>query len=81
MAACNGVFRKMTIAPELEKHIFKRIDVMQPGDQITDYMNERISYLYYFFDDRNEMVEMAEHMNDMIEVDIEERKNTIVDIF
>ena len=71
MSKCNGIFKSMSIAPELEKHIFQRIDMIQPGEEISDYMNERISYLYYCFEDREELLEMVEKMNDLIKVEVE----------
>ena len=55
--------------PEIQKHIFKTIEVIQPGEAIEDYMNERVAYLYYAYDDQNEMIETVRHMNERITID------------
>lgn len=68
MASRNGTVAGYTIDPEVEKHIFKRIEILKPGDKIEDYMNERVAYLYYTYDSREEAVETVKRMNDLISV-------------
>lgn len=65
----NGVIAGYHVLPELEKHIFKRIDMIHPGERIDNYLNERVAYLYYAFDNREEMDKIARHLNDYAVVD------------
>ena len=69
MATRNGVVKGYTIAPEIEKHIFKKIEILQPGDAINDYMNERVAYIYYKYEDQKEMLDAANHMNEYIHIE------------
>lgn len=68
MATRNGIVKGYTIDPSVQKHIFKTIDILKEGDRLEDYMNERIAYIYYLYDDRNEMVEAATHLNELIKI-------------
>ncbi len=69
MATRNGVVKGYHVDPEIQEHIFKTIEVIQPGEAIEDYMNERVAYLYYAYDDQNEMIETVRHMNERITID------------
>lgn len=70
MAKRNGVVHGYTVPPEIEKHIFKRIEMVQPGGSIRDHMNERVAYLYYRYDDRDEMNREVKTYLDRIQIDI-----------
>ena len=72
MATKNGIVKSCVIPPEIEKHIFKRIDMLKPGDRLNDYMNERIAYIYYTYDSEEEMNAAVAKYNDMIKTEIEE---------
>lgn len=69
MGTHNGVISGYHVAPELESHLFKHIDMMKPGDKITDYLNERVAYLYYAFDTREAIDEIAPRLNELASVD------------
>lgn len=72
MATQNGVVKEYKIAPEIEKHVFKKIEMIAPGEVVKDYMNERIAYIYYEYENLNEMNEAVRHFNEGIEIKFEE---------
>lgn len=71
MATQNGTLKNYTIAPEFEKHIFMKIEVINPGDIIQDYRNEKIAYLYYEYDNAEEMRTEAMNFSEMVKVELE----------
>ena len=71
MVKKNGVIKNYTIEPEFAKHIFMKIEINGPGKEITDYMNQRIAYLYYQYSDGDEMRKAAERFNDMVHIEFE----------
>lgn len=72
MATRNGVVKGYSIDPEVEKHIFKKIEVIHPGGCIRDYMNERVAYIYFIYNDRDEMIRTVSDMNDRIHIEFED---------
>lgn len=71
MATRNGVVKGYTISPELKNHIFKKIDIIPVGGRINDYLNERIAYIYYKYDNYDEAYSTVSHINDLIKIDLE----------
>ena len=71
MATSNGVLQHYSIAHELEKHIFKRIEIIKPGDKINDYLNERIAYIYYTYDLYDEAIKAVSYINQLIDIKME----------
>ncbi|MGN1124123.1 MAG: acetyl-CoA carboxylase biotin carboxylase subunit family protein [Eubacterium sp.] len=69
MATRNGVIKGYTIPPEIEKHIFKKIEMVEPGGSIDDYMNERIAYIYYAYDNYDEALDAVLNMNSRIKIE------------
>ena len=59
------------IDPELKANIFQTIEMMRPGDSISDYMNERVAYIYYTFDSREEIDKIASKLNQLAYVEYE----------
>ena len=55
MAESNGKILDYSINPELSAHVYKEIEMFKIGDEIKDYLNERIKYLFYEFDDMKDM--------------------------
>lgn len=77
MADCSGVVKRYRIPPEIEKHLFKKTEMVQPGGRIGNHRNERIVYLYYTYDSLEEMNEEVIHFNERIEIEMEEEKGRI----
>ena len=71
MADCNGVVKSYHIPEEIEKHLFKKTEMVAPGGRINNYMNERIAYLYYTYDDLEEMNKKVVHFNEQIHIEME----------
>ncbi len=69
MTTRNGTIKGYTIDPEVREHIFQIIDILKPGERINDYMNERVAYIYYKYENREEMMETVRHMNERIHVE------------
>lgn len=71
MADCNGVVKGYKIPDEIEKHLFKKTEIISPGQKVVNYKNERIAYLYYTYDSLEEMNERVIHFNDEIMIEME----------
>lgn len=71
MGCRNGKINGYYIDPGLKKHVFQTIEMMGPGDFITDYMNERVAYIYYTFESREEMDKIALKLNQLAYVEYE----------
>ena len=72
MVRKNGKIAGYTIPEELQKHIFKKIDILKPYEEIDDYMNQRVAYIYYKYDNKEEALDAIKHMNEMIKVEFAE---------
>ena len=69
MVRRNGKIKGYIIPEELQKHIFKIIDILKPYEEIDDYMNQRVAYIYYKYDDKQEALDTIKRMNDIIKVE------------
>lgn len=72
MATRNGKVKGYTIDPSIEKHIFHKIEMIQPGGVIQDYLNERVAYIYYHYDNPEEMNDAVKKFNDLITIEFED---------
>lgn len=72
MADCNGVVKNYRIPQSIEKHLFKKTEMVQPNERIDNCMNERIAYLYYTYDNLEKMNKDVIHFNEWIEIEMEE---------
>ena len=70
MARRNGTLVSYSIDNDFEKHLFNKIVMKNPGDEITNYLNERIAYLYYQYDNIDEMNRDAKVFNDKIKIEL-----------
>lgn len=71
MATRNGTLESYHIPASIQSHLFKKIDIIRPGEAVTDYMNQRISYLYYAYDDQKEMNAATKTFNRQIQIDFQ----------
>lgn len=71
MATQNGILKGYHIPESIQKRLFKKIDMIQPGEEITDYLNQRIAYLYYSYDNPEEMNREVKKYNEQIRIEIE----------
>lgn len=70
MANRNGVYRGTKIPNELMEHVFQYTELFQPGQVVTNYMNERMGYIYYSYSTREELDDAALHFNERIKLSI-----------
>lgn len=68
MAPHNGTIESYEISAEIQKHIFKKIDVLDLDKRIKDNLNERIAYIYYHYDSKKEMVDAVKKFNKDINI-------------
>lgn len=71
MSSQNGKLRNYHIPDKIRNHIFDKIDILKPGDFIKNYLNERISYIYYEYDNKEEMNADVKQYNEWIQIDME----------
>ena len=72
MATKNGIVKNYLIPDEIQSHIFKKIDMIGIGDRINDYLNERIAYIYYSYDNQDKMIEEVKKYNNLIKIELED---------
>lgn len=68
MAPHNGTIESYEISSDIQPHIFKKIDMLSPDKKINDYLNERIAYIYYHYDSKDEMVDAIKCYNSKIKI-------------
>lgn len=68
MATRNGIVDGYAIDDSVKPHIFQTIEILKNGDILEDCLNERVAYIYYAYDNREEIVEAATHFNDLITI-------------
>ena len=72
MAQKNGTLKKVTIPDEIKKHVYKQVELIPVGGKIENYLNERVGYIYYKYDNREQICKAAETFNQQIITEIEE---------
>lgn len=50
-----GIVQGYSIPLEFEKHLYRRIEMLKPGDHLNRPESERIAYLYYQYDSYEEL--------------------------
>ena len=68
MAKRNGTLVSYSIPENIEKHVYKKVEMCAPGEKIENYMNERIAYIFYEYDNLDEMNRAVIEFNDKISV-------------
>ena len=68
MAPHNGKIRRYEIDNSISPHIFKKIDMLGENGAINDYLNERIAYIYYQYENKEEMINAVKNYNNNIKV-------------
>ena len=68
MAKESGCLKLCMFDEKIMRHVFKRIDMVEPGEFIDNPNAERPVYLYYEYDDINLMNEEVSHYNEWTKV-------------
>ena len=66
----NGTLVSCDIEDPIETHLYKRLDMIRPGEKINNYMNERISYLFFDYSDIQEANNEVVRYDDFININI-----------
>ena len=70
MAPKNGTLVSCTIPEDIEKHIYKKVVMCEPGGKIENRMNERIAYIFFEYDSLEEMNRAVVAFNERILVEM-----------
>ena len=67
----NGVIRDIHIPKDYEKFIFDKMILLDVGDEISDYMNQPVGFVFMMFSTASEMNEvlMENYRNDLVIMD------------
>lgn len=70
MAPKSGYVTSYEIPDEIEKHIFKRVDMIPNGGKlyIDDCLKERVAYIFYQYDNVDEMHQAVKKLNEVISI-------------
>lgn len=71
MSTCNGIYKGTIIPEDIMVHVQEYDELFQEGELIENYMSERMGYIYYTYQNRDEMDINAKHFNERIQVLIE----------
>ncbi len=66
MATRNGVYEGMDIPKEIMEHVFEYDELFEKGEKINNFMMERMGYIYYTYDSKEELDKAAKSFNDNI---------------
>ncbi|MCI8584243.1 MAG: ATP-grasp domain-containing protein [Dorea sp.] len=67
----NGILKEYKIDSDIDRHIFKKTEMIQVGEEITNCLNERIVYLYYEYNTSEEMNREVTRFSEGIHMKIE----------
>lgn len=66
----NGVLKSWHVPSSIQSHITKQFIMKEPGDSITDYLNERVAFLHFQYDTYDEMVNSIKEYQQKIVVEL-----------
>ncbi len=70
MAPKNGVVKGYNIPESIASHVYKKVEICPAGSEITNYLNQRIAYIFYEYDSPEEMKCAAAGFNRDISVEM-----------
>ena len=69
----NSHLLNYEIPEEIQSHLFMKIDMLDDTHRmINDHLNQRIAYIYYHYDSKEEMVNAVKNFNRDIKVTFDE---------
>lgn len=71
MADRNGKYMGTEIPEDIMEHVFEYVELYSKGDMLERYLSERLGYLYYKYDTREEIKKAAETFNQRIKINLE----------
>lgn len=70
MSSCNGIYMGTTIPSDIMDHVYKYVELFEKGQRIDNYKNERIGYIYYTYETREELDNAAKSFNQRIRINV-----------
>lgn len=67
----NGILKKWSIPQDIKEHVIEEFIMKQSGDVIEDYLNERVAFLHFAYDDFQQMQDDIKDYYSKINVEIE----------
>lgn len=71
MGSKNGVIKNVKIADEIVNNIYEQFLWWKPGDEITNYMVDKLGVLFLKYDSNEEMINKTNRINELIVVEYE----------
>ena len=71
MSETNGKVVDYQVNENLMSHVYKEIEMLKPGDVIDDCLNQRIKYLFYEYEDIEEMRAFIKNKDNIVNIEIE----------
>jgi hypothetical protein len=68
MSEKNGIYQGVSIPEDIMKHVFQYSELFQKGEKINNHLSERMGYIYYTYDTREEITAAAKSFNDRIKL-------------
>jgi biotin carboxylase len=68
MASSNGKISKIEIAPSIRKNILHKFALRTEGDDIHDFLIDKIGIVFLQFDSMQEMLEKTENIHDLLHI-------------
>lgn len=67
----NGIIKSYQVPEEILKHVYEFVELMKPGEKVTNYQLERIASIFYTYETKEEMDKDAKEFYDKIVVNME----------
>lgn len=71
MSKNSGIIRKLTIDKKITDHVFKKLEMLHVNDKITNPNAERPIYLYYEYEDIENMNREIVQYNDWVTIEVD----------
>ena len=70
MAFSNGTYEGVKIPDKIMEHVVEYDQLLEKGQKIEKYLSERIAYIYYVYDSREQLDKAAKNFNQQIIVSL-----------
>lgn len=64
----NGVLENYEIPEDIKTHVYEQVELIHPGEQITNYKMQRIASFFYVYDSKSEMEKEAQRFHQRVKV-------------
>ena len=71
MADRNGKYMGTEIPEDMMEHVFEYVELYSKGEMLEKYLSERLGYIYYQYDTKEEICQAAMTFNKRIKINLE----------